>query len=431
MRYRFHVLVLAGLALPVAVRWATWERFSPEPPDARMAQAGEELFEHEWKPKDPLSPEGDGLGPVFNANSCVACHRQGGIGGGGPQENNVLTYFILGKPSKQGVVHSAATKRKFRETLRLVDARLPVEIPRPSVEELPPEQSAMPDCVVTTFRFPPGVFVSERNTPALFGAGLIDAIPERAILAVSREQRLSSGLGDADSDKLPVGRISRLPDGRIGRFGWKGQTASLDDFVRAACANELGLGNPSKSQPAPLGKKDYQPPGLDLSDEQCNQITAFVTSLPRPIESLPNSVRTDRVEAGRKLFHDVGCATCHTPDLGGVEGLYSDLLLHRMGSDLQGGGSYDVPPTPLPEFDPDEAPDPSEWRTPPLWGVADSAPYLHDGRAATLEQAIALHGGQGSRSAGRFHRLSRSQKQELIAFLKTLRAPADPSDDSQ
>ena len=74
---------------------------------------------------------------------------------------------------------------------------------------------------------------------------------------------------------------------------------------------------------------------------------------------------------------------------------------------------------------------PSEWRTPPLWGVADSAPYLHDGRAATLADAIKLHAGQASSSANRFARLSDVQKEELIAFLNTLRAPSVPSERSQ
>ena len=67
---------------------------------------------------------------------------------------------------------------------------------------------------------------------------------------------------------------------------------------------------------------------------------------------------------------------------------------------------------------------PSEWRTPPLWGIADSAPYLHDGRAATLAEAIKLHAGQASSSANRFEGLSDVQKEELIAFLNTLRAPS-------
>lgn len=427
MRYRYHVLLVLALVLPVGLRLATWETFSPESPDPQMVQAGESLFEHEWRPDDPLSPDGDGLGPVFNAKSCVACHRQGGVGGGGPRKNNVLTFFIAGNPHRQGVVHSSATERKFRETLKEADARLPVELPLPA-SQIETETSSMPNCVATTFRFPVGVFVSERNTPALFGAGLIDAIPERAIVAAARRQKLASGFAKTDSEKIPVGRVSRLPDGRVGRFGWKGQTASLGDFVRAACANELGLGNPAKSQPAPLGSPKYKPPGLDLTDEQCDQMTAFVASLPRPVEKLPGLISKEQANTGRKLFHQVGCAMCHTPSLGGVDGLYSDLLLHRMGRELQGGGSYDPPPEPEPSFDPSDGPEPSEWRTPPLWGVADSAPYLHDGRAATLQQAIELHGGQGGPSARRFRALGGAEQSRLIAFLKTLRAPGQTSE---
>src|SRR5262249_46767678 len=128
--------------------------------------------------------------------------------------------------------------------------------------------------------------------------------------------------------------------------------------------------------------------------------------------------------AGKKLFTAVGCADCHTPNLGPAEGIYSDLLLHRMGQDLEGGGSYnDPPPVPIPDSSPDGSPHPGEWRTPPLWGVADSGPYLHDGRAATLKEAIRLHGGQGARAARRFDTLSAADQDRLVAFLRTLRAP--------
>jgi CxxC motif-containing protein (DUF1111 family) len=212
----------------------------------------------------------------------------------------------------------------------------------------------------------------------------------------------------------------------VGRFGWKGQSSSLASFVRAACANELGLGNPGQEQPRPLGRPDYQPPGLDLTDEQCDQLTAFVANLPRPDERLPEDpAAAADARAGKGLFRSVGCADCHTPDLGGVGGLYSDLLLHRMGEELQGGGSYNEPPRPVnPDTPSGDGPSPGEWRTPPLWGVADSAPYLHDGRAPTLEEAIALHGGQGADAARRFAGLGGPRQAQLVAFLKTLRAPA-------
>ena len=220
----------------------------------------------------------------------------------------------------------------------------------------------------------------------------------------------------SDNETAPVGRAHRLADGRIGRFGWKAQTATLSEFVQAACANELGLGNPGHPQPKPLGNPNYHEVGMDLTLDQCHQLTAFVASLPRPRES-------ESAPHGKKLFADIGCANCHTPDLGTADGIYSDLLLHRMGQTLQGGGSYGQPPPEDPNSKPHDGPLADEWRTPPLWGVADSGPYLHDGRANTLQDAIKLHGGQAARSARRFASLASSEQAQLIAFLKNLRAP--------
>jgi CxxC motif-containing protein (DUF1111 family) len=241
---------------------------------------------------------------------------------------------------------------------------------------------------------------------------------------MEKKERLRWGLATSASKELPVGRAVRLTDGRIGRFGWKAQTASLAEFVQAACSNELGLGNPGKAQPIPLGKPDYQGPGLDLTQEQCDQLTEFVASLDRPEEVLPHEdVARAEVLAGKKLFHAVGCAECHVPDLGDVKGMYSDLLIHYLGEPLQASGVYYGPPPEEPIFKPGASATAGEWRTPPLWGVADSAPYLHDGRAETLEEAIQAHGGQGKSSAERFGKLTASEGNQLLAFLKSLRAP--------
>jgi len=415
------VIVFAAL-IPVGLRAFTWRSAKPQPTDPGMAQAGEVLFKHEWKPRDPLSASGDGLGPVFNATSCVACHNQGGIGGAGGLTHNVTTFTVrpingVGK-AREGVVHARSTK--YQETLAQVHFSLP-EIAQPPLAmlvDLPSRQN------VERLMFPQGVHISQRNTPALFGAKLIDEIPERAIIANERREQLKWGMSPAEGERAPVGRAPRLAGGRIGRFGWKAQTASLSDFVQAACANELGLGNPGQAQPRPLSRPDYQAPGLDLTLDQCNQLTAYVASLPRPEErNLEEGPARDQVPAGKKLFNTVGCADCHTPNLGSVEGLYSDLLLHKMGQPLEGGGSYNEPPVPLPDVPPGEGPSPGEWRTPPLWGVADSAPYLHDGRAATLEEAILLHDGQAQRAAQRYRELTGAEQAQLIAFLNTLRAP--------
>jgi CxxC motif-containing protein (DUF1111 family) len=426
-------LVVGFVALaPVGVRVLTWSKFRPQPIDPEMAQAGQTLFVHEWKPNDPLSPGGDGLGPVYNANSCVACHNQGGQGGAGGIEHNVTTFISrpmspgcqTNQPQvvREGVIHSQAWDG-FQETLSHADPQLPATRPNPA--QIVP----LPRMERSRVAMPSGTQVSQRNTPALFGANLIDAIPDRVIIANERKERLKWGLVPTKSEDLPAGRALRLADGRVGHFGWKAQSASLSAFVQAACANELGLGNPGQAQPQPLGKPFYRPAGLDLTQQQCDQITAFVASLPRPVERLPEpGIDRDRVFAGKRLFERVGCADCHTPNVGGVEGLYSDLLLHDMGQPLEGGGSYNDPPRPpVPDRNPDgtpgDSPQPGEWRTPPLWGVADSAPYLHDGRAQTMEQAIEMHGGQATRSARQFAELGKNEQTYLVMFLRTLRAP--------
>jgi CxxC motif-containing protein (DUF1111 family) len=415
----WYLLALLLAVIPAGARLLLWQKSRSSVVDPAMARAGEVLFKHEWTQNDSLCRDGDGLGPLFNATSCVACHNQGGAGGSGGLEHNVTTFTVRtpGQKPREGVVHAFGLER--RETLSDVDPRLPADS-RPTLQTLVSLRGREGHCM----RFPRGVHLSQRNTPALFGARLIDDIPERVILAGARGQRVKWGMAPSDDESVPVGRAVRLANGRIGRFGWKAQIASLSDFVRAACANELGLSNPSQAQPTPIyltttsaGKR-----GLDLTDRQCDELTAFCASLARPVERLPEGVNSGDAAAGKKVFGKVGCADCHTPKLGSVDGIYSDLLLHGMGQELVGGGSYGEPPLPMPDSK-NEGPSPSEWRTPPLWGVADSAPYMHDGRAATLKEAIEMHGGQGARSALAFAALAAHEQRQLLAFLQTLRAP--------
>jgi CxxC motif-containing protein (DUF1111 family) len=416
------LLTIFVLALaPAGFRMLTWRTPRPATVDSDMARAGQTLFVHDWEVKDRLANGGDGLGPVFNATSCVACHNLPRLGGAGGLDHNVTTFIVQNKGEekpREGVVHAFGISG-FQETLHQVHSGLPDQ-PRLSLDRLTNISGRHCDVL----RFQAGVHISQRNTPALFGAKLIDEIPERDIVANERKERLKWGLAPSDNEVAPVGRAHRLADGRIGRFGWKAQTASLSDFVQNACANELGLSNPGHPQPTPLGRPEYQPVGMDLTLDQCNQLTAFVASLPRPQQIEPAETRTRAMaHHGKDVFTNIGCANCHTPDLGSAEGIYSDLLLHRMGQPLEGGGSYGQPPPEDPNSKPHDGPLADEWRTPPLWGVADSAPYLHDGRANTVEQAIELHGGQAARAAQRFAKLPNSEKVELVVFLKTLRAP--------
>src|SRR5438876_9137379 len=122
--------LVAGIAIvPVGVRAVLWQRARQQPVDAAMARMGQTLFLHEWTPRDPLAAGGDGLGPVFNATSCVACHHQGGAGGGGDTSHNVTLFSVRsqrpGMTATEGVIHAQAVTPQFQETLNLVDGSLP------------------------------------------------------------------------------------------------------------------------------------------------------------------------------------------------------------------------------------------------------------------------------------------------------------------
>jgi CxxC motif-containing protein (DUF1111 family) len=393
--------------------------------DDEMVRVGQELFKHEWTPGDRFAGRGDGLGPVYNAKSCAACHKQARIGGAGPLENNVKMGCVRDLKTGEtriSVIHAFATREDFRETLSHVAPGLP-PLGALELRELSRGSANSHGSLGPKIGSLAGVTISDYSTTALFGSGLIDAVPDGLILANERNQRLHWRRADAKHETGPVGRAPRLGGGRLGKFGRKAQISSLSNFVRSACANELGLGSSSHAQATSLAKRDYRPPGLDLTDQQCDQITAFVASLPRPIERAPQSPTTRaRAASGKTLFHSIGCADCHAVNLGSIEGLYSDLLLHRMGRELGGDGFY-FDSTTGPLVVTGDTPQDDEWRTPPLWGVADSAPYLHDGRAATLSEAIRLHDGQGTKSSQQFARLADSQKADLLIFLNTLRAP--------
>jgi hypothetical protein len=141
------------------------------------------------------------------------------------------------------------------------------------------------------------------------------------------------------------------------------------------------------------------------------------------------------VQAGERLFQGVGCTKCHSASVGALSGLYSDLLLHDLGTSLGNAASSYGPDqvqgsVQVQERDP-RAARPSEWRTPPLWGYRDSAPYLHDGRARSLDEAVKPHHGQGDHSRQAYFKLSKADRWKIELFLKSMVAPmADESSSS-
>ena len=444
---------------------------------------GRELFARTWLADDPRCHGGDGLGPVYNATSCVDCHNQGGPGGGGAADRNVelatgIGYMVFGDTSvivdsrgngwnagfdqtadpadlmqahpgfrdaRSAVIHRfgvdsdysrwhstflsrcrmgprdpVASTRRFDRRQRTV--RAPSRDEKSASGSIPRVRSraAVDRAVEATVRDVQGGLgmnrvafrLTARNTPPLFGAGLIDGLSDSELEQSARDQ--------PDETR---GRVHRLKDGRLGRFGWKAQVAGLEDFVLTACANELGLEVPGHHQAVSPLAPDEQARGLDLTAKECAALVDYVRSLPPPVSLDPSDAQAAAAVAeGRKLFHSAGCASCHTADLASIRGIYSDLLLHDMGEELsdsgayyaEDGGSLDAPMLSR------------EWRTPPLWGFRDTAPYLHDGRARNLEEAVALHHGQGAASASRFRSMSDLGRSKVKTFLNSLAAPAAP-----
>lgn len=434
--------------------------------ESRIA-LGKELFHRKWQSQEPNGSTGDGLGPLFNERSCVACHHLGASGGAGPGLNNVQLLVVQRLPpgdkwesttlaqrdyllptatSDTFLLHRFGTTpgyEKWREE-RLSFAKgiyvesLSNDARAKHLHSLGLELPMVPKSAKTVgsgyltetasselMPIPPsliGLKLEEINTTALFGAGLIDKVQEETLVAVAKEQP-------------PVfrGRVPYTAERTIGRFGWKGQNGTLLAFNTGACAAELGLDTHKLRQAkAPVVGQDVKPyanlfnisKGIDVSDNEIQAMTEYVASLPAPIR--PDGVRNAiDVRYGEQHFTDVGCAICHRRDVGDLQEVYSDLLLHDVGLQSSAATYYASVIDLVGNGDPKRSADPAEFRTPPLWGVADSAPYLHDGRAATLEQAITMHGGQAATTVTRYKQLREGQRKQLLTFLGSLRAPRE------
>ena len=220
-----------------------------------------------------------------------------------------------------------------------------------------------------------------RRTPSLFGMGHLEGIS-------SDDLRARSDDFDRDGD----GISGRLPwrDDCFGRFGWQSSVCNIPSFVEGALSRELGIETFPRSR-------------HEISEEEVGALVAFVRSLPAP--------RSTSSDEGRELFARAQCAACHVPITGVAtfDGrqlevrAYTDLLIHEMGSG------------PL-HTNRDSR---SEFRTPPLWGIAETGPpYLHDGSARTVEQAIERHGGEAAKSRRLYRALTKAEQARLVAFVR-------------
>ncbi|HMV67355.1 MAG TPA: di-heme oxidoredictase family protein [Myxococcota bacterium] len=351
-------LLPPGSPLPAAGDWG-----GPMPgttPDALAAFAeGRLLFDRSFG-----IAEGLGM-PAFNGDACRACHFDPVIGGAGPLDVNV----IRGGHVDEAGVYTPVDGYDVIHRMLLLDSR-----PR----RVPPE----------------GNVLEHRQTPAIFGLGLLEEVTEAAILANA----------DPDDRRAPFGisgRAPTLPDGRLGRFGWKAQVPTLLEFAESALSDEMGLTVPAAgtTQYGRTTDADRRPdPEVDL--DVISSLTVFMRGLAPPPAGAPDA-------GGQAVFERVGCDDCHTPSLDGPSGpvrAYTDMLLH------------DVLPAGVPGIRQGVATE-GEFRTPPLWGVSHTPPYMHDGSATTLADAIDHHDGEAAASRRSWAALSPADRQRLLTFL--------------
>jgi CxxC motif-containing protein (DUF1111 family) len=396
--------------------------------DRRAFSVGNSLFRDNWVIA-PASAEGrDGLGPLFNANSCSACHQEDGRGRPPASARDVgLGMVVFVSPlDADGKDHPTYGKQLQDQAIPGTRPEVAIELSeartrgthadgrewelvrlRPMLSE--PAYGPIGD-----------VRLSVRIGPQLIGGGLLEAVPDEAILA-------SEDPTDRDGDGIS-GRAHRDPaTGRVGRFGWKASQPTLEHQVRAAFHEDIGI--TSEEHPAealsPLQRAAISAPSggaPEVDAHKVARVAHYCRSLAVPAQ---RDAQDPAVERGRALFADAGCIACHSPTLrtGGGSPIaalrdaefhpYTDLLLHDMGDGLaddraDGGASG------------------REWRTPPLWGIGlvetvnGHTRFLHDGRARNLEEAVLWHGGEAQRARDAFGRMPAADRESLLRFLRSL-----------
>lgn len=382
----------------------------------------------------------DGLGPTMNLDGCGSCHSQPAIGGSSPALNPQVAFAQAAKPSQYPAVQTFIKPNGPVREARFV--RNSDGTPDGGVHALftiSGREGADGGCNLRQPDFygelQRGNVIFRIPTP-VFGAGLIEQIPDAAILAnMAVNSGQKSALGIQGRPNYPVsGRTNRNGnDGTISRFGWKAQNQSLLVFSAEAYNVEMGITNEGfQSERAQDPGCQYAPVPNDTQNFDAGDALTGTTAIqnfanfqrflapPKPSPDTPGG--SSSIARGRSLFASVGCVLCHTPTLytsaqstvfalrSREANLHSDLLLHDMGERLADGVSQG-------------GAGPREFRTSPLWGLGQRIFFLHDGRTSDLKVAIREHASEGSEANGvirRYYELRESRKQDLLNFLRSL-----------
>lgn len=398
---------------------------------------GNSLFKENWVATPASVMTRQGLGPLINAQSCSSCHFKDGRGQppSSPNEpfNSMLVRLSIPGHDENGGPKGVSQYGDQFNHRAIVGVR-----PEGDVKVHYTETSALypdgmkyslltPEYIFENLSFgdlPKDVMISPRVAPAIIGLGLLEAIPEKDILAL------------ADAEDKNIDGISGRPNWvwdvenkrkKLGRFGWKANQPSVAQQNAGAFLGDMGITSQYFPQQncSPKAQDCLKAPALkevEISESNMQHMNAYVKLLAVPQR---RAQKDPLVQAGHKLFLQAKCISCHVENFQtGVDPLFpensqqvihpfTDLLVHDMGEGLA-------------DHRPDFEASGTEWRTPPLWGIGlvkevnGHTRFLHDGRARNLEEAILWHGGEAEASKKNFMQFKKEDREALIRFLESL-----------
>jgi len=337
-------------------------------PDRVLSRNEMSLFRRGRDVFDSDIAQAAGLGPRFNGDSCRACHFDPVIGGSGPDDVDVIRHGLL-----EGGVFTPPAAGTIAHRFSTAGVR-------PSIDE---------DANVFEARQP----------PAIFGLGFLESVPESDVLAND---------DCANPDPNAISGCARFTDtGDLGRLGWKANVPNLVEFARDALSNESGVTVPDiPGQTFGFTSDEDGVPDPEIDEDSLDALIFYMQHLaPPPGRSTDATAEAD----GQVVFESIGCTGCHVGDFVTPTGVvaYTDLLLHQVAPD----GSPGIG---------DDPAEPLEFRTPPLWGLSLTAPYMHDGRSFTIVDAIVRHDAEAATSRAAYEALDDQDKADLLAFLRSL-----------
>ncbi|MCE0505931.1 c-type cytochrome [Roseivivax sp. GX 12232] len=422
-------------------------------------KVGNGLFKKVWVSSPSSTLASDGLGPLYNARSCQRCHLKDGRGHPpeGPEDDATSMFLRVSVPAAPD-----AEMSDIEAFLLSIGDETPRTRPDPTYGGQLQDQSvaghsgeyrlgvswrevevALSDGEIATLLDPswraedlgygplaPGAMLSPRVAPPMIGLGLLEAIPAEDILALEDPDDAD---GDGISGRAQVVWSFEHDRPMLGRFGWKAGAPTIREQSASAFAGDIGISSPIFPDPwgdcaaeqadcrnAPHGDGDDRVTEVDA--EGLDLVTFYSRNLAVPAR---RDVDDGQVLRGKEVFHDVGCASCHTPKFvthrladqpeQSFQLIWpmTDLLLHDMGEGLA-------------DNRPEGRASGREWRTAPLWGIGMTEQvnghtrFLHDGRARSLLEAVLWHGGEAQASRDAVVEMPKPDRDALIRYLESL-----------